>query len=113
MQLDYDLEPLWRSLGGGAVAAAALALLRVGLEYLFRHRDRSLDQADRRRTFQRDAEARLERILQDRVSDADRRVERAEQRYAALQERYVALCAEHNALAAQYRCLLEQARPRC
>ena len=73
-----DTDVFFHGLGGGAVLAAAFALARAILEYLSRRGERRLDQEERRRTDQRDAEARLERLLQDRLSDADRRLERCE-----------------------------------
>ena len=74
--MDSDL--IWRSLGGGAVLTAlitaVLTLVRLWLE-----RDQ------RRRSQQSDLDARLERILQDRLAEADRRFERCdEQLHAAL-----------------------------
>ena len=62
-----DSDFLWHTLGGGAVITAALTLARLLVE-----RD------DRRRGQQRDAEARLERILQDRLAECDRRLERSD-----------------------------------
>src|SRR5438552_2946346 len=73
-----DADTLWHSLGGGAIIAAALTLARLLLEYGFRGGDRRLDQADRLRGREQDAEARLERVLQDRLAQADRRIERFE-----------------------------------
>jgi hypothetical protein len=73
-----DSDTLWHSLGGGAIIAAALTLARLLLEYGIRGGDRRSEQEDRRRGRQRDAEARLERVLQDRLAEADRRLERFE-----------------------------------
>ena len=53
------------SLTGGAIVTAAVTLARVVIEYALRNQ-------------QRDADARLERILQDRLAEADRRFERSE-----------------------------------
>jgi len=69
-----DSDFFWHSLGGGAIIAAALTLARLLLDYGFRGGDRRLEQEDRRRGRQRDAEARLERVLQDRLAEADRRL---------------------------------------
>jgi hypothetical protein len=110
--MDSDLDSLWRTLGGGALVAAALTLARLLVEQAFKHRDRRLDQADRRGSFERDAEARLERLLQDRLSEVDRRLERsqeeledererrahAERAYAVLRARYAVLSAQHRLL---------------
>jgi hypothetical protein len=74
--MDSDL--FWHSLGGGAIIAAALALARLLLDYGLRGGERRLERDERRRTQQRDAEARLERILQDRLAEADRRLERSD-----------------------------------
>jgi chromosome segregation ATPase len=76
--LGVDSDFFWHSLGGGAILAAAFALARLLLDYGFRGGERRGDQEDRRRGFQRDAEARLERVLQDRLADADRRFERCD-----------------------------------
>jgi len=73
-----DSDFFWHSLGGGAILAAVLALARLLLEYGLRGGERRLEQDDRRRAFQRDAEARLERVLQDRLAEADRRLERCD-----------------------------------
>jgi hypothetical protein len=62
-----DSDFLWHTLGGGALITATLTLTRLLLE-----RD------ERRRGQQRDAEARLERILQDRLAESDRRLERSD-----------------------------------
>jgi predicted nuclease with TOPRIM domain len=110
-----DPDFLWHSLGGSAVVAATLTFARLLLEY-----------AERRRGQQRDAEARLERILQDRLADADRRLERCEQdvsaerlRCATLEHEYLRLQQAHGILKDQYaslqadhqRLVQQQARP--
>jgi hypothetical protein len=87
--MDPDL--LWHSVGGGAILAASLALARVILDYAFRGGERRLDQEDRRRTLQRDAELRLERVLQDRLAEADRRLERCDAELLAERVRSAAL----------------------
>jgi hypothetical protein len=73
-----DSDFLLHSLGGGAIIAAALTLARLLLDYGLRGGERRVEQDERRRVQQRDAEARLERILQDRLAEADRRLERCD-----------------------------------
>jgi C4-dicarboxylate-specific signal transduction histidine kinase len=104
-----DADFFWHSLGGGAIIAAALTLARLLLEYGFRGGDRRLEQEDRRRGHQRDAEARLERILQDRLAEADRRLDRFEQdihaergRCATLEHDNVRLMEAYELLRLQY-----------
>jgi len=94
-----DSDFLWHSLGGGAILAAALTLARLLLDYGFRGGERRVEQDDRRRAHQRDAEARLERILQDRLAEADRRLERCDAELQA--ERTRAARLEHELLRAQ------------
>jgi len=124
-----DPDTFWHSLGGGAILAAALAFGRVLLDYGFRGGERRTEQEDRRRAQQRDAEARLERILQDRLSDADRRLQRCElevqtervraatferenarivQAHDLLKEELALLQADHAQLLRKQRVLLEQ-----
>ncbi len=103
-----DSNFLWHSIGGGAIVAAALTLARVLLEFAFRARERRLEHEERRRGHQRDAEARLERILQDRLSDADRRLERLEQDVSAERVRAAMLEHEHARLLQAYDLLKEQ-----
>ena len=105
--MDTDFDPIWHSVGGGALVAAALTVVRLLLEHTFRNRDRRLDQSERRRAYERDAEARLERLLQDRLSEADRRCTVLLQLHEALKDQYAALHAEHAVLAAQHRILLQ------
>ncbi len=69
MDTDFWLH----SLTGGALITAALTLARLILEYALRNQ-------------QRDAESRLERILQDRLAEADRRYEAERERSAVLEE---------------------------
>jgi hypothetical protein len=76
MTIDSDF--LWHSLGGSAIIAAALAVARLVLELVMRRGERRLEEDARRGRQQRDAEARLERILQDRLAEADRRLERCD-----------------------------------
>jgi hypothetical protein len=77
-----DPDFLWHTLGGGAivtgVVTSALTLVRLLLDYAQRRSERGLEHAERRHRQDRDAEARLERILQDRLADADRRLARAD-----------------------------------
>lgn len=90
-----DPDFLWHSIGGGAILAAALTFARLLLEYTARGTDKRHEREDRRTTYQRDAEARLERVLQDRLAEADRRLEREHlllmQAHELLKEQYVAL----------------------
>ena len=72
-----DSDFLWHSIGGGAIIAAALTLARLLLDYGLRGGERRVEQDERRRSQQRDAEARLERLLQDRLAESDRRLEQA------------------------------------
>jgi hypothetical protein len=111
-----DVDSFWRSLGGGAAVAAALTLVRLLIEYRLHGNDRRAEHQERRRRVQADAEARLERVLQDRLADADRRLEHLaldlhaerlrcgalerehmllQQAHALLKEQYVGLQAEH------------------
>src|SRR5207247_829558 len=102
-------------LGGGAIVAAALTFARLLLEYGSRGGERRLERDDHRRGQQRDAEARLERILQDRLADADRRLERYEQdvsaerlRCATLEYEHARLQQAHEVLKSQYASLLAE-----
>ena len=124
-----DTDAFWRSLGGGAAVAAALTLVRLLIEYRVRGHDRRVEQEERRRRRQADAEARLERVLQDRLADADRRLEHVaqdlhaerlrcgtlehehallQQAHALLKEQHATLQAEHASL--QHASLGEQPR---
>jgi C4-dicarboxylate-specific signal transduction histidine kinase len=103
------LDLVWHSLSGGAIVAAALALVRIVVEYRFRRRERRLEQAERRRMYQRDAEARLERQVHERLSDAARRLERCEleveaerSRRTALERDYALLQQSHHLLSDQF-----------
>lgn len=93
-----DADFLWHSLGGGAILAAALTFARLLLDYGARGMDKHHEREDRRGIYQRDAEARLERVLQDRLAEADRRIEREHlllmQAHELLKEQYVALQAD-------------------
>jgi hypothetical protein len=111
-----DTDSLWRSIGGGAAIAAALTLVRLLVEYRLHANERHVEHEERRRRQQADAEARLERVLQDRLADADRRLERLaldlnaerlrcgtlehdnallQQAHALLKEQHASLQAEH------------------
>jgi hypothetical protein len=83
------------SLAGGAIVAAALTFARLLLEYGFRGGEHRQEAEDRRRRTQRDAEARLERVLQDRLADADRRLEHCELDLHAERVRCATLENEH------------------
>jgi hypothetical protein len=106
--LDLDLDPDWHSLGGGALIAAVLTLVRIGLDFFARHGERRLEREDRRGAHQRDAEARLERVLQDRLCEADRRLERCELEMDGERERRVAIEREYAVLVRAYELLKEQ-----
>jgi hypothetical protein len=106
-----DPETIWHNLGGGAIVAAALTLIRMLFDYVMRRSERELDHAERRRGRQRTtAEARLERVLQDRLAEADRRLERCELELEAERARRAGLEAEHASLLRQHRLVLEQLR---
>jgi hypothetical protein len=109
-------DALWQSLGGGAAVAAALTLVRLLVEYRLRSHDRRIEHEERRRRHQGDAEARLERVLQDRVADADRRLEHVvldlhaerlrcgtlEHEHALLQQAHAMLKEQHASLQAEH-----------
>ena len=103
-----DSDFFWHSLGGGAIVAAALTLARLLLEYGLRRGERRLEHDERRRSQQRDAEARLERILQDRLADADRRLQRYEQDVASERVRCATLEVEYARLEHAHALLKEQ-----
>jgi hypothetical protein len=103
-----DSDFLLHSLGGGAIIAAALTLARLLLDYGMRGGERRVEHEERRRSQQRDAEARLERILQDRLAEADRRLERCDLdlraelvRSAALEQELLRLQQAYELLQAQ------------
>jgi hypothetical protein len=119
-----DSDTYWHAIAGGAIIAAALSLARLLLDYGFRGGERRVEHDERRRAQQRDAEARLERILQDRLADADRRLERyeldvhaervrcaaLEHEFARLEQAYELLKEQHAVLQADYARLLRKAR---
>jgi len=94
-----DSDFLWHTLGGGAIITAALTLARLLLDYGSRGGERRIEHDERRRAQQRDAEARLERILQDRLAEADRRLERSDAELC--QERVRSAALEHDVLRLQ------------
>src|SRR4051812_45775681 len=93
-----DPEFLLHSLAGGAILGAALTFARLLLEYTARGVDHRQERDERHSMRQRDAEARLERVLQDRLAEAARRLEREPllllQAQELLKEQYVALQAD-------------------
>jgi hypothetical protein len=111
-----DADAFWRSLGGGAAIAAALTLVRVLVDYRLRGNERRVEHEERRRRQQADAEARLERVLQDRLADADRRLEHfaldlsaerlrcgtLEHEHALLQQAHALLKEQHASLQAEH-----------
>ena len=112
LDFDIDLDSVWHSVGGGACVAAAVTLVRLGLDYAMRNGERRSEREDRRRAHQRDAEARLERVLQDRLCEADRRLERVELEADAERERRCALERDYAALKQAYELLLAATRGR-
>ena len=111
-----DSDFLLHSIGGGAIIAAALTLARLLLDYGLRGGERRSELDERRRAQQRDAEARLERILQDRLAEADRRLERSDAelrdervRAAALEHELACLRQAYDVLRVEYAGLLQAA----
>ena len=103
------LDLVWHSLGGGAIVAGGLALIRIIVEHGFRRREQRVEHAERRRAYQRDAEARLERQLHERLHEAARRLERCElevdaerTRRSALERDYALLQQAHHHLNDQF-----------
>lgn len=114
--MDPDL--FWHSVGGAigasAIITAALTLARLLLDYGLRGGDRRFDRDERRRAQQRDAEARLERVLQDRLAEADRRFERCDDelraervRSATLETELARLRQAYDLLKIEYAALLQ------
>jgi hypothetical protein len=101
-----DFDSVWHSVGGGALVAAALTVLRLGLEYTQRRGERRLDHEERRRSHQR--QARLERVLQERLGDADRRAERCEAEMRAERGRRVALESDYAVLSQAHAAMRDQ-----
>lgn len=105
---------MWHSVAGGAILTAALTIARLTLDYAFRRGERRMEQDDRQRRQQRDAEARLERVLQDRLAESDRRLERCDAelhaervRSASLERDLLRLQQAHELLRLQYASLLD------
>jgi hypothetical protein len=103
-----DPTSLWPTLGGSAILVAALTFARLLLDYGFRVGDRRIEVDERRQARERDAEARLERVLRDRLADADRRLERYALDLHAEQARWAVLEREHARLQQAYDQLREQ-----
>jgi hypothetical protein len=108
-----DPDFFWHTLGGGAIIAAALTLARLLLDYGLRGGERRAEQDDRRHRQQRDAEDRLERMLQDRLAESDRRLERSDAdlraervRAATLENELTRLRQAYEVLRAEYTSLL-------
>jgi C4-dicarboxylate-specific signal transduction histidine kinase len=113
-----DSDFLWHSIGGGAIIAAALTLARLLLDYGFRGGERRAERDERRQARERDAEARLERILQDRLAESDRRLERCDGelraervRSAGLEQDLRRLQQAHELLELEYAALLGRCLP--
>src|ERR1700724_3405856 len=107
-----DADTFWHAFGNATLIAAALTVVRLLLEYCMRGAERRGDHEERGRRHQRDAEARLERLLQDRLADADRRLEHFEfdlhaerMRCGTLEQEYTRLQQAHELLKEQYACL--------
>jgi hypothetical protein len=111
-----DFDSFWQSVGGGAAVAAALTLVRLLIEYRWRGHERRVEHEERHRRQQADAEARLERVLQDRLAEADRRLEHVvldlhaerlrcgtlEHDHALLQQAHALLKEQHASLQAEH-----------
>jgi len=114
---DLDIDTLLHGLGGGAALAAAIALARLVVEFLIRRSDRGFDEDDRRRGHLRDAESRVERILQERLAQADRHLDRAaadveleRAQRASVERDYALLEQAHQLLQQHYAMLLREHR---
>jgi len=101
-------DGLLQGVGDGAVIAAALALVKLALDFTSRRAERSLDQEERRGRYERDAEERLERLLRDQAEEAARRLSRRDDEIAAerlrrlaLERDYALLCRSYQALEAR------------
>jgi hypothetical protein len=99
----FNADGMWHALSSGALVTAAftaaLTLARLLLDYRLRQSERRLEHAERRHRQDRDAEARLERLLHDRLAEADRRLERADAELRA--ERVRAATLEHELVRVQ------------
>lgn len=118
MDPDFFWHTLGGAIGGGAIITAALTLARLLLDYGMRGGERRLEHDERRRAQQRDAEARLERILQDRLAEADRRLERCDDelraervRSATLDNELARLRQAYELLKLEYASLLQAEDP--
>jgi hypothetical protein len=93
-----DPDFFWHTLAGGTILATAVTFARLLLDYALRGVDRRADPYARHDRRQRDAEARLERLLQERLAEADRRLEREHllllQAHELLKEQHLALQAQ-------------------
>src|SRR5262245_39139894 len=112
--IGMDPDFFWHTLGGGAIITAALTLARLLLDYGLRGGERRFEHDERRRSQQRDAEARLERILQDRLAETARRLERSDAelceervRTAALEHELLRLQQAYDLLRTEYARLLQ------
>ena len=105
-----DQDPLWFSLGGGVLIAAALTFARLVLEHGL-PRSPSRPPAAPSSARRRAVDARLERVLQDRLAEADRRLARCEQERYTERLRALELEHEHARLQQAYDSL--QARHAC
>jgi hypothetical protein len=103
-----DTNTFFYAAAGGAILAAALTFGKLLLDYGLRGGDRRRDADDRHRRQQRDAEARLERILQDRLADADRRLDRYELEVMTERIRCATLEREHTRLQEEHQALKQQ-----
>src|ERR1051326_1431011 len=113
-----DSDFFWHTLGGGAIITAALTLARLLLDYGIRGGERRVELDERRRAHQRDAEVRLERVLEDRLAEADRRLARADAelrdervRSAALEHELVCLRQAYDLLRVEYASLAQAGEP--
>jgi hypothetical protein len=102
-----DQDPLWYSLGGGVLIAAALTFARLVLEHGV-PRPPGPPEPRPARSRRRAADARLERLLQERLAEADRRLERCELDRYTERVRAAALEHEHARLRQAYELLKAQ-----
>jgi hypothetical protein len=105
-----EIDSLFYAAAGGAILAAALTFGKLLLDYGLRGGEGRREAEDRHRRLQRDAEARLERILQDRLADADRRLDRYELELMSEHIRCATLEREHTRLQQAHESLQEQHR---
>ena len=100
--MNWNSDFWWHTLGGGALLTAAVTLARLIFDYAIH------------RGHQREAEARLERLLQARLADADRRLDRSEAelhkerlRATRLEHELACLRQRYDALSVEYASLLQ------